>query len=423
MDTALFRHEVTDQASSDWLGPVRLATPVSLRIWTFAALGMATAVLAWLALGSYTRREKVTGQLIPQAGLIDLAANAAGTVSRVMVSEGGRVREGDPLVALSGEHVSESLGGAESSVSQQLRGQLAQLDHDIADTGRLAAQQGDDLRAQITKLDGQLHQIDTQVGIQLKQVASLQQVLDKVAPLLHKGYIPLLEVEQQKMSLLSAQSQAESLRQQHFAVEQQAVSLRDQLDQLPTSTAVKLGDLRRQRAQIAQTLAQNEAGRASVLRAPRDGMVSSLLVRPGQAVIIGQAMLAIVPADSPMQAQLLVPSRAAGFVHPGMEVVLHYQPFPYQKFGLQRGVVRKVSESALSPSEVSLLLGGQPPVNEPQYRILVDLPAQDVQVYGRAERLRPGMAVEGDLLLDRRRIYEWIFEPLYAAGRQLGSHR
>ena len=130
-------------------------------------------------------------------------------------------------------------------------------------------------------------------------------------------------------------------------------------------------------------------------------------------------MLSIVPDGSSLQAQILVPSQAIGFVHPGIEVTLHYQSFPYQKFGLQHGIVHSVSRSALTPGEVTLLLGGgQPPSADPLYLARVDLSAQSVDAYGHQEPLRPGMALEADMLLDRRRVVEWIFEPLYGMGRR-----
>jgi membrane fusion protein len=233
---------------------------------------------------------------------------------------------------------------------------------------------------------------------------------------------PALQVEQEQSALLADESQLRSLQQQHAGTRQQLSALEDQLTQLPLAVSAKLNELRRQLAQVEQALAQNEASRASELRAPASGIVSSLLVKPGASVSLGQPLLAIVPNGSRLQAQLLVPSQAVGFVHPGVTVTLHYQAFPYQKFGLQHGVVRSVSRSALMPGEVTLLLGGgAPPSTDSLYLARVDLARQNVQAYGQQQPLRPGMALEADMLLDRRRILEWIFEPLYGMGHRWSS--
>jgi len=52
------------------------------------------------------------------------------------------------------------------------------------------------------------------------------------------------------------------------------------------------------------------------------------------------------------------------------------------------------------------------PSAEPLYPITVALDQQTVQAYGQAQPLVPGMQLEADVLLDRRRLIEWIFEPL-----------
>jgi len=422
MENSLFRRQVLDASSQEWLGTVRLATPISHRVWTLVTLGAGAAILVWLFAGHYTRRIHVSGFLVPKAGLISITANTVGIVDHVAVMEGDRVRAGDILVSLSGEHVSRSLGNTSATVSTQLDHEASSLRQDINDTLTLENQQADDNRIQQSMLRGQLNQIDAQSSIQKKQMDLVQGLITKWSPLVSSGVVSSLQVEQEQSALLSDQSQLRSLSQQHFSIQQQLSALNDQLAQLPLAISAKLNDLRRQLAQIEQSLAQNEATRASVLRAPAGGTVSSVLVKPGLSVSVGQSLLALVPDGSALQAQMLVPSQAIGFVRPGIKVSLHYQSFPYQKFGLQNGTVRTVSRSALTPSEVSLLLGGQQsPSVDPLYLVRVDLSAQSVSAYGHLEPLRPGMALDADMLLDRRRLVEWIFEPLYGMGRRLSK--
>ena len=48
----------------------------------------------------------------------------------------------------------------------------------------------------------------------------------------------------------------------------------------------------------------------------------------------------------------------------------------------------------------------------------VTLDQQSVAAYGQAQALVPGMQLEADVLLDRRRLIEWLFEPVLGiAGR------
>jgi membrane fusion protein len=422
MEGSLFRSEVLDAPSQAWLGTVRLATPVSTQAWTVAAMLIGASILAWLFAGHYTQRVHVTGLLVPRAGLISLTANTVGVVDHVAAAEGDRVVAGQILVSLSGEHTSKALGNTAAGVSTQLQRQALSLRQDIGDALTLQGKQAEDNRTQQTLLKDQLAQIDAQIAIEKKQMALVQDLVNKWSGLVAGGYIPALQVEQEQSALLADESQLRSLQQQHAGTRQQLSALEDQLTQLPLAVSAKLNELRRQLAQVEQALAQNEASRASELRAPASGIVSSLLVKPGASVSLGQPLLAIVPDGSRLQSQLLVPSQAVGFVHPGVTVTLHYQAFPYQKFGLQHGVVRSVSRSALMPGEVTLLLGGgAPPSTDSLYLARVDLARQNVQAYGQQQPLRPGMVLEADMLLDRRRILEWIFEPLYGMGHRWSS--
>lgn len=414
----LFRQEAIDAQTAPSLGVVRLATPVSHQVWTLAAVGIAAGIMAWLFLGHYTRREHVTGSLVPQAGLLTVTARGTGTVTNLLVAEGSMVHAGDALLTISDERSSASLGDTSAAISTQLRQQQARLQSDLADTQRLADEQADDLRMQQHMLQTQDQQNDGQIAIEQRQVAQLTDMLHRFEALGTKGYASALDIQQQRSQELDAESQVKSLLKQRSQNEEQLKNLGDQLTQLPLTTAAKLNDLHRQIDQDEQSLAQNEADRATVLRAPQDGVVSSVLIKPGQAVAAGQSLLAVMPRDSQLQAQLLVPSSAIGFVHVGTPVVLHYQAFPYEKFGVQHGSVIGISRSALTPSEITTLLGQQPPT-EALYRVQVQLAAQHVEAYGQPESLKPGMSFDADLLLDRRRMIEWIFEPLYGMGHRM----
>jgi membrane fusion protein len=97
-------------------------------------------------------------------------------------------------------------------------------------------------------------------------------------------------------------------------------------------------------------------------------------------------------------------------------VLLRFLAYPHQKFGSQAARVVAISKNPLAPAE----LGFSPTdgSREPVYRIKAALGSQTIQAYGRAEPLQAGMQVEADIQLDRRRLIEWIFEPVLSlAGR------
>lgn len=416
----LFRAEVFETKRADWLGTIRLATPLSHRLLSACALLIAATLIAFAVFGQYTRRERTSGTLVPASGLIEVPAAAAGVVTRVLVDQGASVHAGDSLVALSSDHISAALGDTATIVGDQLKLQRARIDIDLADQDKLQKAQSAALNERIGMLRAQLSQIDAQTTIQQQAARNARALLAKVQPLLDKGYISALQVQQQEAATLEAEAQLKALARQRIDAQQQVATQQEQLTQLPLTIDAQRHEFERKRAEIDESIAQNEVTRAAVLRAPQDAIVSSVMVKPGQTLAAGQIAVALVPKDSILEARLLVPSRAIGFVEPGSRVVLRYAAYPYQKFGLHGGRVKVVSRNAMTPAQVSGLFGQQ--ANEAMYRIDVELDAQSIEAYGRQEALKPGMALDADILLDRRRLVEWIFEPLYGMGRQASVH-
>jgi membrane fusion protein len=416
-DQGLFRNEVLEAKRGEWLGSINLATPLSF-LW-LAMLGSAFAItlVLFLVFGHYTRRESVAGQLVPDTGVLAVNTPSSGHIARALVREGEVVSAGQPLVEIFGDLATLEMGNAHAVVSRQLHDQEVRLRATLADVVPQSEAQEKDLRTRIGMLQEQVVQVNAQLDLQRKQAASSQQLVEKIEPLRKSGIVSVFQFEQQQSVALEQKAQVKALVRQRLDTEQQISALRAELARLPLDTAGKANDLRVKLSQLDASLAENEAERATLLRAPRAGVVATMLVKPGQAVSAGQTLLSIVPQGSKLQAQLLVPSSAIGFVEPGDRVVLRYQAYPYQKFGQQYGRVLQVSRSALSGREASSLIGRS--VAAPFYRVLVALDRQSVDANGKAEALKPGMALSADVLLERRSLLEWAFEPLYGLRQHL----
>jgi membrane fusion protein len=142
--------------------------------------------------------------------------------------------------------------------------------------------------------------------------------------------------------------------------------------------------------------------------------------------LTGQILATVVARknnDGELQVQLFAPSRTVGFVAVGQPVLLRYDAFPYQKFGLHKGVISGISNSPfartdLPPQVVGSIPGNAATPNEALYRIDVQLARQDVNIYGHREPLKVGMTVEADVIQDRRKIWEWMLEPVLAAAKR-----
>jgi len=416
MTDSLFRQEALDASRHKLMGSVSLYSPPYRWLMVGVVTAIALATAAFLAFGSYTKRERVSGQLLPSAGLLAATPPVSGTVAEIRVREGQAVQQGAELMVVSAE-VATRLGGTRERIGEQLRLQRAGLEADQSgqEVLRLETERG--LRTREGLLRDQLAQVELQHVHRSRQADLARRELDKLQSMREQGYASNTQVAQQEAALLEAQARLQDLARQRLELTQQRDAVRQQLRELPLTARNQRNDVARRLADVDQLLAENEARRAVILRAPQAGVVAALLAKPGQVVNAGQSVVSLLPQGAPLQAQLMVPSRAIGFVRPDARVVLRYEAYPFQKFGQQFGRVSEVSRTALSPQEVAAQTG-RPNVSEQHYRVLVTLDRQDVMAYGKPEPLRPGMALEADVLIDRRRLFEWVLEPLYALGRR-----
>ncbi|MGZ2743134.1 HlyD family efflux transporter periplasmic adaptor subunit [Burkholderia stagnalis] len=416
MTDALFRQEALDAARHKLMGAVSLYSPPYRWLMIGVATALTLVVVAFFVFGTYTKRERVAGQLLPAKGLLTVAPPLTGTVIDTRVREGQAVAAGAELLAISAE-VATELGGTREMVARQLRFQRSRLETDLAGQSELDGEARRGLHARAAALRDQLAQIALQKAQRVRQAELAQRQLDKLQSMRAQGYVSNSQVEQQEGVLLDAQARLQDLARQRLDVEQQLDQIRQQLRELPLNTRNQRNDIERKLADVDQALAENEARRAVILRAPQASVVAALLAKPGQIVNAGQSAVSLLPQGAQLEAQLMVPSRAIGFVRSRARVVLRYEAYPFQKFGQQFGRVTEVSRTALSPQEVANLTG-RTNVPEQLYRVVVALDRQDIDAYGKREALRPGMALEADVLIDRRRLIEWVLEPLYALGRR-----
>lgn len=416
---ALFRPEVQASRTETWLGTVRLRSPLTHTVWSLSAVALVAMLACWLTFGHYTRRQTVSGRLIPTGGLIEITAKTPGRLEQAPLSDGERVRQHDTVAVVSHDAFSETQGSTASVAIAQLKLQIQQLSEAASLQSKLADEEASSLSQQRLSLSEQLIHLDQQRSVELEQLRSRQTILDRLQSLVGRGYVSVFQVEDQAGAVRQSKGRLIELDRQSVDLRRQIRQIESQLKQEPLSLALKEQELVRLRAQAAQGLAVSEVERSEILRAPVEGTISAFVIRPGQSVQAGQVIAAIVPAGRDLEAQLWIPSSAVGFVRDGMRVHLRYHAFPFAKFGIYGGTITYVATSAVPATEVMALLGDPKGATEALYPVRVHLDAQHVKAYGAPQPLRSGMALEADILLDNRRLFEWLFEPLFSWRQRL----
>ncbi len=413
---SLFRPEALEAQRQQWLGRVQLVRPLSLALLTTGVLAVALALIAFLALAQYTRKATAVGVLVPDRGLIRLVPAAAGTVLERRIAEGQSVQAGDVLFIIGVDRpllepvaqaqVQRSLGERRRSLEG-----AARQERDLVRARQLA------LERRVQALELEQAQVDSESALQKQRLVLTEQSLARLESLHSQQFISEAQVQAKAEEVLGLRAAAQALARQRAALGRERAELEGELRTLPLTADNTVGGIERDLALLAQEAAALDAERRLVVRAPQGGTVSAVLAEPGQSVTPASALASLVPKGAALQAHLFAPSSAVGFVRPDQSVRLRFEAFPYQKFGHHPGHVMQVSRTPLAASELAALsLPAVAAGGEPMFRITVAL---DESPAPEALPLSAGMRLQADVLLERRRLIEWLFEPLLGLGSRL----
>jgi membrane fusion protein len=416
MKQPLFRPEVLAEQQTQWLGTVLLVPRLSYRVFTAFAVCAIVGLTSLAYFGEYTRKAHIKGWLVPEQGLIRVFAPQAGVVTQLLVKEGAEVRKGMPLLALSTELQSEARGATQAEVVRQLK---ARRDSQVAERDlqrTLYEQQTRSLSDRLAALRAEEEQTAREIELQRNRLDLAEQMVERLYPLRERGFVSIQQIQQQQANRLDQAMKLRDLERTRAATRRERVTLESELRELPVKAQTQRGEIERNISALEQELAETEARRQIVIPAPQSGTVTAIQAEPGGSANVTAPLLSIVPAGAGLEAHLLSPSRAIGFLRPGQRVLIRYEAYPYQKFGQYVGAVDHVSRSAVSPGELPPQLAGLTSLygaNEPVYRITVSLARQTVTAYGQPMPLQSGMQLEADVVIESRRIYEWVLDPLY----------
>jgi membrane fusion protein len=217
-----------------------------------------------------------------------------------------------------------------------------------------------------------------------------------------------VEFKRRQVQVLEQKQAISALNQQLAARKNQRTETNFTLQQLPTVMAQKVQALRNDLAATDQRIAEIHGRRAYVIRAPTAGRISTLQATVGQNADPQRLQLEIIPEHAVLQAELLVPARAIGFVEAGQPVRILYDAFPYQHFGTYTGHIVKVSQTLLTGADVA----GPIALKEPAYRITAALDRADIDANGKKIALQPDMLLKADIILEKRSLVSWLTSPL-----------
>lgn len=411
MKNRLFRQEVLAENKSSSEGQIILARPISMRAATFVAATILVALGLLLTLGHYTRKVRVTGQITPAKGAVKVVATQFGHIRSSNVSEGQVVNTGQLMFEVANERMS---GG--TAVDARIASALT--------ARRLALTQG--LQTQLQQLEQQKHSLETrrqlieaeianrrqEAALHETQVLSAVELFKSYSNLKQAGFLSSAQLAQTKAEVAMQQAKLKTVEANLLSLKRELLQTLEEIQAIDLQRKLFTAHSNQSLSTLEQEAAEHGSRRAIQIVAPASGIVTAITLEPGQTVTAGGSLATILPADGGLESHLWVPSRAIGFVEPGQEVLLRIDAFSYQKFGAVEGRVISVERSPINPHQA---MDGRAD-GELFYRVSVRLSKQSIKAYGRTLQFKSGMTLKAEILQDRRRLIEWLVDPITSAS-------
>jgi membrane fusion protein len=404
----LFRQEAIDAQREKFLGEATIARPVPAWVFTLLATGTAVLLIIVAVWGQYTRRERVEGYLALDTGAARVLVPDAGRITELLVKEGDEVNAGDPLAKVSLDRTIGTGASTSEAVAREMQSRRSILEKEQAQWQALGEQQVNQLRRRVLDLQSEVTQLDGEMKLQETRIKSANEQVERYRKYASDKFVADVVLKQKQDEVTDQEIKLQALKRQKTQVERDLAAARLEEPSIQLRSRAQVEQVARQISELNQGMSQVEAQRETVIRAPMAGVVTNVAINRGQSVAADTPLATVLPKGSGMHVELLVPTRAIGFLKPGQEVVLRYEAFPHERFGQYRGRITEIGRSVWTSGERV----GPLSAREPVYRVDVALEKQTVSALGQELPLRPGMMVNADLLLEKRTILEWIFEPV-----------
>lgn len=431
------------------------ASPVGRAVGATIILFFAAAI-AWAYLGHVDIIATAPGKIVPSGRTKVVQPFETGVVRAIHVRDGQSVKAGEVLVELdptiddaerdrlakellAAELDTARLGAVLAAVSGGPAGFAAPEDatpQQIEVQRALMLSQIEEFRAKLAGLDRQVAQNEANRAA----VAATVQKLTMAIPLLQqrveaRKYLMEKEVGSRLTYLEIEQDLVEheqELQVQQARLEEAKAALAALVEQRRESesefTRTNLGDLvaaQQKASSLKEELIKaREHAELQTLTAPVDGTVQQLAVHTvGGVVTPAQQLMVIVPADSRLEIEAMVPNRDVGFVHVGEAAAIKVDTFNFTRYGLLHGKVLTVSRDAIArdrlqdkaaatPAAGAVGDSSEPKGEELVYAARVSLDQTQIQIDGKPVALSPGMAVTVEIKTGSRRVIDYLLSPL-----------
>ncbi|SHO53752.1 HlyD family type I secretion periplasmic adaptor subunit [Anaerocolumna xylanovorans] len=398
-------------------------------IWTiFAILIIA---LVWSYVGKIDEVATARGKVIPEGNVKVIQPLELSTITKIYVSEGQRVKMGQPLMELDSSTKQIDIDSTQKSLdiaklekdiySAELKNKsidniliASTLPEDILQSERQQMEASEaEFKAKEESAKSRISQSQDQLDIDKYELSGIEKKRSKLTEeqsdlkaLYEDVGAPKEDVDDKNDDLFDAEN---SYQKQVLKVRQSKADLKadeEELNALQKDRENQLLNLILDRDKKiidieAQLNKEKEMLKFQKLSSPVDGTVNGLTTNTiGGVVTPAQPIMSIVPDDATLVVEALVLNQDIGFIKVGQETEIKFDTFPFQRYGVVKGKVIAVSPDAYEDQKLGTV-----------YKIKVQMDKTEVFVVDKCVNIVPGMTATVEVKTGKRKIIEFFLDP------------
>ncbi|CDH00352.1 HlyD family secretion protein [Xenorhabdus bovienii] len=411
----LFRKEVLKKKSVPLTGRMVLTSPFIFTVLTYLSSLLVVLIIIFIIFAEYSRKTSISGQVYPKHGMSKIYPEEMGVISDIKVKDGQFVNKGDVLgVIYKAQYL--NIGTLQDSLKEQAILKKNTLIQEINKMENIQDNKKELLKNNIENLINQKEQIKNQLVIQKNKLDKIKQNINRYRKLEKKGFISKEYMSTVENNELEQLVNINATKRELIEIENLISEKKSEIEDFPLKKLIEKQEVERILASVNQEILNIESQTESVIRANSSGFISINNFELGLRVDPSTLLLNIIPSDQEIILYLYVPSQSIGFIKNGDLVNVRYSAYPYQKFGIFKAKVTSISRSAMAAQEIKSIGTVFPALNvtnEPVYLIKAELEKEYIEINKIKKPLEIGITLDADILHEKRKLYEWIFEPLF----------
>ena len=354
--------------------------------WLLIILFLAAAAVAVLV--PFPEIVNCPYTLAIQGGSDPIQSPCLGIVRTVSIQDGQHVAAGDELYVLSSD---EARGWDTElrTLKQDLQTHQSDLVRDdAADASELAVK------------DREAAQTEDEIKYRDSYVTTIRSLVDRLQKLSTTGAISKEEMISHQLELATGEKDLSLARK---SLDQVVLQKQEMVTQHDRRDADALADMEKTKLKIQalQDQMQNSKNNLRTIRAPYDAMVVSMATRnEGSVVQSGQELCQLAQPGAKLHARILLKEEGIPRLTLGDRVRFFAEAFPYQRYGTLTGRLEWLSPVAISSTRGD------------EFVAYASLDRDSVDINGHLHQLQAGMKGEAHVIVGRRTLLEYAFEPI-----------